>query len=123
MLESINASLTDLEKTRDDEVAKLQESLEACQAETRRLRFEQQAERQETAELLAELAAGEEASAELLSSKLREIEDLHAALRRSEDALARLRDEQAVERQESAELVSELAADSEHCARLHAAKH
>ena len=36
MLESINASLTDLEKTRDDEVAKLQESLEACQAETRR---------------------------------------------------------------------------------------
>ena len=57
MLSSINATLTDLEKARDEEVAKLQESLATCQAETRRLRFEQQAERRETAELLAELAA------------------------------------------------------------------
>ena len=43
MLSSINATLTDLEKARDEEVAKLQESLATCQAETRRLRFEQQA--------------------------------------------------------------------------------
>ena len=120
MLASINAALTELEHARDSEVAKLQHSLETCQAETRRLRFEQQVERQETAELLAELAAGEEASAELLSSKLQEIEDLHKALRTSELEQARLRAEQTMERQQHAELVDQVAADAEHCARLHA---
>lgn len=120
MLASINEALTDLENARDDEVAMLQESLETCQAETRRLRFEQEAERRETAELLAELAAGEEASAELLSSKLQEIENLHCDLRRSQDEHAHLRDEQAKERQEHAGLVSELAGDAEHSARMHA---
>ncbi len=120
MLSSINATLTDLEKARDEEVAKLQESLATCQAETRRLRFEQQAERRETAELLAELAAGEEASAQLLSSKLQEIENLYTTLRASQDEQARLREEQAMERQEHAEVVDELAADVEHSACLHA---
>jgi hypothetical protein len=120
MLSSINTTLTDLEHARDEEVAKLQESLKTCQAETRRLRFEQQAERQETAELLAELAAGEEASAELLCSKLQEIEGLHKTLRASRDERARLRNEHAMEQQQHAELMGELAADAEHSARLHA---
>ena len=120
MLSSINDVLTDLEDERDAEVAELQSALEDCQAETRRLQFEQQAERRETAELLAELAAGEEASAELHCAKLQEIEDLHRALSRSEDKRMQLENEQAAERREHTELVAELAGDVEDAARLHA---
>jgi hypothetical protein len=120
MLSSINDVLTDLEDERDAEVAELLSALEDCQAETRRLQFEQQAERRETAELLAELAAGEEASAELHCAKLQEIEDLHRALSRSEDERMQLENEQAAERREHTELVAELAGDAEDAARLHA---
>lgn len=120
MLASVNQALAELEQQRDAEVDELQVALEHCQRQTRRLQMEQQMERRETAELLAELAAGEEASVQLHCTKLQEIENLHCSLRESEAQCDALLEQQELERREHAELMVELANDVSHTSELHA---